>query len=115
MYKCCWNWINRFPVCAKTEEEEKRINASKRLYCAAYPVSNRLQNPFQRRYCRQFEQDYRVKKGHFIDKKEAEKLNQITPDELVQYWEKGERENERDFVPGKGCQQRKGAFVQNEL
>lgn len=93
MYKCCWNCENGFPVCAKTKEDEERINASKRICCAAYPVSNRLENPFQQRYCKQFEQDYRVKKGHFIDKKEAEKLNQMTPDELVNYWKERQAED----------------------
>lgn len=91
MYKCCWNCENGFTVCAKTEEEEERINASKRICCAAYPVSNRLENSFQRRYCKQFEADCRPKKGHFIDKTEAEKLNAMTPDELVKYW--GERKD----------------------
>ena len=89
MYKCCWNCINGHTVCARTNEEMEWINASKRFCCADYPVSNHLLNPFQQRYCKQFEPDYRVKKGHFIDKKEAEKLNQMTPEELVQYW--GER------------------------
>ena len=94
MYKCCWNCDNGYTVACKTQEEEERINASKRMCCAIHPVSNHLQNPFQQRYCKQFEPDYRVKKGHFIDKKEAEKLNQMTVDELVQYWRKGDMDND---------------------
>ena len=93
MYRCCWNCGNGFPVCAKTEEESERINASKRVCCAANPVSNRLENPFQRRYCKQFEPDFRVKKGHFIDKAEAEKLNAMTTDELVKYWKERRTDN----------------------
>jgi hypothetical protein len=89
MYKCCWNCDNGYPVCAETEEKSERINASKRICCAFYPVSNHLENPFKKRYCKQFEKDYRVKKGHFIDKKEAEKLNQMTSDELMEYWKRG--------------------------
>lgn len=90
MYKCCWNCDNGFRVSMKNEEEEKRINASKRMCCAVYAVSNHLQNPFQKRYCRQFEPNYFAEmEGRLIDKKEAEKLNQMTPEELVQYW--GER------------------------
>jgi hypothetical protein len=85
MYKCCWNCVNGFKVCAKTKEENERINASKRVCCADYPVSNHFLNPFQQRYCRQFEKDYRIN-CRFIDKKEAEKLNQMTTDELVRYW-----------------------------
>lgn len=89
MYKCCWNCDNGYPVAHKDKDERERINASKRVCMACYPVSNRLENPFKQRYCKQFEPDYRVKKGHFIDKKEAERLNAMTPEELVQYW--GER------------------------
>ena len=85
MYKCCWNCVNGFEVCAKTKEEQERINASKRVCCADYPVSSHFLNPFQQRYCRQFEQNYRLN-CRFIDKKEAEKLNQMNTDELVQYW-----------------------------
>jgi hypothetical protein len=77
-------------VCAKTKEEYERINASKRCCDAPYPVSNRLENPFKQRYCKQFDPDFRVKKGHFIDKKEAEKLNAMTPEELVKYWEENQ-------------------------
>jgi hypothetical protein len=86
MYKCCWNCENGFTVATNPEEEEKRINASKRMCCANYPVSNRLQNPFQQRYCKQFVPDYIPKKGHFIDKKEAEKLGKMSADELLEYW-----------------------------
>ena len=88
MYKCCWNCENGYTVSTKSEEEEKRINASKRMCCAYYPVSNSLQNPFQQRYCKQFVEDYRVKKGHFIGKKEADKLKAMTVDELMEYWGK---------------------------
>ena len=86
MYKCCWNCENGYTVSTVNEEEEKRINASKRICCAFTPVSNHLENPFKQRYCKQFKIDYRVKKGHFIDKREAQKLNQMTTDELVAYW-----------------------------
>ena len=89
MYKCCWNCDNGYPVAHKDKDYAEKINASKRVCMAFRPVSNRLENPFKQRYCKQFEPDYRVKKGHFIDKKEAEKLNPMTQDELVQYW--GER------------------------
>ena len=89
MYKCCWNCIHGVTVCAKTKEEYDRINASKRCCDAPYPVSNRLENPFKQRHCRQFQPDYRPKKGHFIDKDEAEKLSAMTPGELVKYWEDG--------------------------
>ena len=86
MYKCCWNCDNGYTVATKSEDEEERINASKRVCCADFPVSNHLENPFRQRYCLQFEPDYRPKKGHFIDKKEAEKLAKMTPEELVEYW-----------------------------
>jgi hypothetical protein len=77
-------------VHAKTKEEHERINASKR-FCDAYrPVSSYVENPFKQRYCKQFEPDFRVKKGHFIDKKEAEKLNAMTPEELVKYWKEND-------------------------
>ena len=89
MYKCCWNCMNGLTVCTNNAEQEELWNASKRMCCASYPVSNHLINPFQQRYCKQFEQDNYPRKGHFIDKKEAEKLNTMTPDELVRYW--GER------------------------
>ena len=89
MYKCCWNCDNGYPVAHKDKAEGERINASKRVCMADYPVSNHFENPFKKRYCKQFSADYRVKKGHSIDKKEAEKLNQMTTDELVRYW--GER------------------------
>ena len=95
MYKCCWNCENGFTVCTKTEEEAERINASKRMCCANYPISNRLQNPFQRRYCNQFVADYRPKKGHFISKTEAEKLNAMTTAELVKYWGERNRNDEK--------------------
>lgn len=86
MYKCCWNCINGYTVAANTDEENERLNASKRFCCADYPVSNSLENPFKKRYCKQFEPDSRVKKGHFIDKKEADKLNLMTVNELVEHW-----------------------------
>ena len=93
MYKCCWNCMHGITICAKTKEEYERINASKRCCDAPYPVSNRFEDPFKQRHCKQFEPDFRVKKGHFIDKKEAEKLNAMTTDELVKYWAEGGTDN----------------------
>ena len=98
MYKCCWNCDNGYTVCTKSEEEETRINASKRMCCAFRPVSQHLENPFKQRYCKQFEPDCRAKKGHFIDKKEAEMLNQMTPDDLVEYWDSVTRKKERKLI-----------------
>lgn len=89
MYKCCWNCENGFTVCHKDKDEMKKVNSSKRVCCALHPVSNRLENPFKQRHCSQFEPDCRPKSGHFIDKREANKLNTMTPDELVKYWEEG--------------------------
>lgn len=94
VYKCCWNCDNGFTVCAGNETN--RINASKRVCCASYPVSSRLENPFKQRYCKQFESAPYPAKGHFIDKKEAEKLNAMTAEELMDYWAESEVQDEAD-------------------
>lgn len=93
MYKCCWNCENGFAISAKTREEMELINASKRICCADYPVSNRLENPFKRRYCKQFMPDFCKQQGDFIDKVDAEKLNAMTPYELVEYWRERRTDN----------------------
>lgn len=87
MYKCCWNCQNGFTVCMLKNEGVDEINASKRMCCAPYPVSNHLINPFQQRYCKQFEEEYYPRKGHLITKAEAQKLMEMTPAELLKYWE----------------------------
>lgn len=90
MYKCCWNCANASLCAAQTKEETDRFNASKRFCCALYPVSNHGENPFKQRYCRQFEgYIYGAKFGHEITKKEAEKLNMMSVDQLVMYWKEG--------------------------
>ena len=86
MYKCCWNCNESCPAAHRDKAEMQRLRASKRFCCAAYPVSNRLENPFKQRYCKQFEPAYYFAFGHEITKKEAEKLNQMTPEELLNYW-----------------------------
>lgn len=88
MYKCCWNCINGYKACAKTNAEMELVNASKRFCCASYPVSNRLENPFKKRYCKQFEADFKYRTEPFIDKKEAEWLIGMTAEELLEYWRK---------------------------
>jgi hypothetical protein len=86
MYKCCWNCVESAPGACKDEAEEQKLRASKRFCCASYPVSNRLENPFKQRYCKQFLPEYYFAFGHEITKKEAEMLNQMTPEELLEYW-----------------------------
>ena len=86
MYKCCWNCFNSVPAYCRDKDEMRRLRVSKRFCCAAYPVSNRLENPFKQRYCKQFEPDYYFAFGCEITKKEAEKLNQMTTDELLKYF-----------------------------
>jgi hypothetical protein len=86
MYKCCWNCWDSAPVAHKDYEEMQKLRASKRACCACYPVSNRLENPFKQRYCKQFVPSGYFTFGHEITKKEAEKLNQMTPEELLNYW-----------------------------
>ena len=87
MYKCCWNCLESAQAACKDYEEMQKLRASKRFCCASYPVSNRLENPFKQRYCKQFVPEYFFAFGHEISKKEAEKLNQMTPEELLKYWE----------------------------
>ena len=74
------------PAACKEQADEQKLRASKRFCCASYPVSNRLENPFKQRYCKQFLPEYYFAFGHEITKKEAEKLNQMTPEELLEYW-----------------------------
>ena len=88
MYKCCWNCLESAPAACNDREEMQKLRASKRFCCASYPVSNRLENPFKQRYCKQFVPEYHFAFGHEITKKEAEKLNQMTTDELLEYWRK---------------------------
>ena len=54
MYKCCWNCLESAPAACKDQAEMQKLRASKRFCCASYPVSNRLENPFKQRYCKQF-------------------------------------------------------------
>ena len=86
MYKCCWNCSESAPAAHKDHAEMQKLRASKRFCCASYPVSNRLENPFKQRHCKQFLPEYYFAFGHEITKKEAEKLNQMTPEELLDYW-----------------------------
>ena len=88
MYKCCWNCLESAPAACNDIEEMQKLRASKRFCCASYPVSNRLENPFKQRYCKQFVPEYYFAYGHEITKKEAEKLNQMTTHELLEYWRK---------------------------
>jgi hypothetical protein len=78
--------VESAPAACKEQAEEQKLRASKRFCCASYPVSNRLENPFKQRYCKQFLPEYYFAFGHEITKKEAEKLNQMTPEELLEYW-----------------------------
>jgi hypothetical protein len=78
--------VESAPAACKDHAEMQKLRASKRFCCAAYPVSNRLENPFKQRYCKQFLPEYYIAFGHVITKKEAEKLNQMTPEELSEYW-----------------------------
>jgi hypothetical protein len=87
VYKCCWNCQNGFTVCSNNAEQVELWNASKRMCCASYPVSNHLENPFKQRYCKQFEEEYHARKGHLITKAEAQKLMEMTPEQLIKYWE----------------------------
>lgn len=87
MYKCCWNCANGLQVCAETEEREIRINSSKRMCMANRPVSYHLENPFKQRYCKQFEsRNLGCRFYKILTKEEAEKLNSMSVDGLVQYW-----------------------------
>lgn len=90
MYKCCWNCANGFVCVAPTLETTDRFNASKRFCYASYPVSQHAENPFKRRYCKQFEvHTHGVRFGHEITKGEAEKLNLMSVYDLVEYWKEG--------------------------
>lgn len=91
MYKCCWNCGNSAPAACKTKEEQDRLRASKRFCCAYYPVSNRLENPFKQRYCKQFEPPFAFHPFYpEITKKEADKLQQMTAEELIAHWDDGQ-------------------------
>jgi hypothetical protein len=57
------------------------------MCCAPYPVSNHLEDPFKQRYCKQFEEEYHARKGHLITKTEAQKLMEMSPSQLVKYWQ----------------------------
>ncbi len=87
MYKCCWNCWYGLTGCTQSPVETERLRVSKRICDAPHPVSSHLQNPFQRRYCKQFSMDGFPAVGHYINKQEAEKLNCMTVDELLEYWE----------------------------
>lgn len=54
MYKCCWNCQNGFAISAITQYDTDFFNANKRFCLAPYPVSERPQNPFKQRFCKQF-------------------------------------------------------------
>lgn len=87
MYKCCWNCANGLICASFNIDEEYRLNASKRFCGAPYPVSQHGENPFKKRYCKQFaEPTYRVRFGHEITEEEAEKLNHMNVNGLVRYW-----------------------------
>jgi len=86
MYKCCWNCANGFSIAASTSEEMKRSSVHERACCAPRPVSNRRENPFKQRYCTQFEPDVYYRRYHIISRKEAEMLDKMTVDELMEYW-----------------------------
>ena len=88
MYKCCWNCWNGFTAYAPAMEEKvRRFNASRRFCCASYTVSSHGENPFKQRYCKQFAVPiHGVTFGHEITKREAEKLQQMSVNELMEYW-----------------------------
>ena len=90
MYKCCWNCANGVTCVSSTKETTESFNASKRLCCASYPVSNHGENPFKQRYCKKFEvPTYGVRFGHEITKEESEKLNLMSVYDLIKYWKEG--------------------------
>ena len=86
MYKCCWNCGHAFTCSTSPKEQEDKLNASKRLCCAPYPVSNRFENPFKRRYCKQFHEANFSFRFRAITKEEAEEFNRWSPEKLVEYW-----------------------------
>lgn len=88
LYKCCWNCGNGFNAVAESKSETEKFNATKRFCCASRPISDHGENPFKQRYCKQFEEPFRMicRRGHFITKEEAVQLNKMTSDELMQYW-----------------------------
>lgn len=94
MYKCCWNCANGMICWAPDKERMERLNASKRFCCAQNPISDHAENPFKQRYCKQF--DPSLYFDHEITKKEAEKLNNMTEDELVEYWHAHRHKPEND-------------------
>lgn len=85
-YKCCWNCLYGFCIARTTIEEKRRSAASERVCCAPYPVSNRAENPYKRRYCTQFVSNVARPEIFMIDKEVAEKLNGMSEEELVSYW-----------------------------
>ena len=89
MYKCCWNCMESAPAACKDIDEMQKLRATKRFCCASYPVSNRLENPFKQRHCKQFVPEPVFPFGHEITKREAEKLSKMSEDELVAYWKDG--------------------------
>lgn len=90
MYKCCWNCFEACSITCNSSEATMKIRASKRFCGAYYPVSDRLKNPFKQRYCKKFAPQHWFYIGHEITKKEAELLNKMTADELVEHWRKEE-------------------------
>ena len=86
MYKCCWNCFESAPAAHKSRYEMRKLRASKRFCCATYPVSNRLEDPFKQRFCKQFIPNTSFTFGHEITKKEAENLSKMNVDELLEYW-----------------------------
>ncbi len=88
MHKCCWNCGNGFTAVSKTKKDTDMFNSKYRFCCASYPVSQNSVNPYKQRYCTQFCEPLRnvARMGHFIDKEEADKLNEMSRDELLKYW-----------------------------
>lgn len=88
MYKCCWNCQNGITVCALTKEETEQFNRLYRLCCASYPVSSHRENPFKKRYCKQFEERaYFPISRQEITKEEADFLLNLTKKQIIDYWE----------------------------
>lgn len=86
-YRCCWNCMYGFCAAKKTVEEEKRFAATKRICCAPFPVSNRAENPFKRRYCKQFvHKELLFSRHRSITKQEAAKMVSMSEEELIEYW-----------------------------
>lgn len=87
MYKCCWNCSHAVRIDAIDKERRELLDATVRACCVPTPVSNRLEDPYKQRYCRQFSpaKDFPVS-GREVTKREAIKFKDMYGFYIARYW-----------------------------